>query len=86
MKTFPKYLFFLAALAVSGHSLSQSAESITDKRIEQKFKAADTNNDGKLTLQEAKDGMPNVAANFHKIDTEARGYVTAEQIKAVADK
>ena len=86
MKNFPKYVFFFAALAVSGHCLSQTAESVTDKRIEQKFKAADTNHDGKLTLQEAKDGMPKVAANFRKIDTEARGYVTIEQIKAAANK
>ena len=47
---------------------------------------ADMNNDSKLTLHEAKDGTPEVAANFQKFDAKNRGCVTAEQIKAVADQ
>jgi hypothetical protein len=37
-----------------------------------------------LTLEEAQAGMPKVAANFDKIDTQKRGYVTLDQIKAAA--
>jgi Ca2+-binding EF-hand superfamily protein len=51
-----------------------------------KFQAADVNHDGKLTLEEAKAGMPRVAKAFDKIDVEKRGYVTLEQIQAFVGK
>jgi Ca2+-binding EF-hand superfamily protein len=52
--------------------------------IAERFQAADTNHDGKLTLEEAKAGMPRVAAVFSQIDVENKGYVTLEQIQALA--
>lgn len=61
-------------------------ESFRDRQIDERFAAADKNHDGKLTLDEAKSGMPRVAANFDKIDTQNRGYVTVDQIKAAADR
>ncbi len=61
-------------------------ESRTDKEIDQRFAAADKNKDGKLTLEEAKAGMPRVAANFQRIDQQNKGYVTAADIKAMADR
>ena len=30
--------------------------------------------------------MPRVAKNFDKIDADKKGYITADQIKAMADK
>jgi hypothetical protein len=50
--------------------------------IAERFKAADTNHDGKLTRDEAKAGMPQVYENFDKIDVKKRGYVTQRQIGA----
>jgi len=47
---------------------------------------ADKNKDGKLTLEEAKAGIPRVAANFSRIDTQNKGYVTAAETKAMADR
>lgn len=61
-------------------------ESFRDRQIDERFAAADKNHDGKLTLEEAKAGMPRVAANFDKIDTQKRGYLTVDQIKAAADR
>jgi Ca2+-binding EF-hand superfamily protein len=61
-------------------------ESRTDREIDERFAAADKNKDGKLTLEEAKAGMPRVAANFQRIDTQKKGYVTAAEIKAMADR
>lgn len=55
-----------------------------DKEIEEKFKAADKDHDGKLTLAEAKAGMPRVAKGFDKIDKDKKGYITVDQIKAFA--
>ncbi|GLQ49355.1 hypothetical protein GCM10010872_08040 [Dyella flava] len=50
--------------------------------LEQRFDAADTNHDGKLTLAEAQAGMPRVAQHFADIDTNHQGYITLDQIKA----
>ncbi len=52
-----------------------------DAVLEQRFKAANTSADGKLTLEQAKAGMPRVAKNFDKIDTDHKGYITLQQIK-----
>ena len=49
--------------------------------LEKRFNAANTTHDGKLTLEQAKAGMPRVAKNFDKIDTEKNGYVTLPQVK-----
>jgi Ca2+-binding EF-hand superfamily protein len=56
-----------------------------DQEIAAKFAAADKNHDGKLTLAEAKAGMPRIAANFSYIDTQNKGYVTLAEIQAVAN-
>ena len=49
--------------------------------MEQRFKVANTTGDGKLTLEQAKAGMPRIAKNFDKIDVEHKGYITLQQIK-----
>ncbi|NOV27955.1 EF-hand domain-containing protein [Cupriavidus necator] len=50
--------------------------------IDEKFKAADANHDGKLSREEAEAGMPEVYKRFDKIDARKRGYVTQRQIGA----
>ena len=52
-----------------------------DKLVE-RFNAADTDHDGRLTKLEADGKMPRVAKNFDAIDAQKRGYVTIEQIEA----
>ncbi len=74
---------------LTGLSSSQTVDAATQARlteIETRFKAADKNADGKLTLEEAKDGMPRVADAFGHIDAEKKGYVTLEQLKAIVLK
>jgi Ca2+-binding EF-hand superfamily protein len=79
--------FLIITIALMGNlGLVQAQESRTDKEIDQRFAMADKNKDGKLTLEEAKAGMPRVAANFSRIDTQNKGYVTAAEIKAMADR
>jgi Ca2+-binding EF-hand superfamily protein len=55
-----------------------------EQRMAERFNTADTNHDGKLSLDEAKAGLPMVARNFDQIDTEHTGAVTLEQLKAYA--
>ncbi|HPR45397.1 MAG TPA: calcium-binding protein, partial [Ottowia sp.] len=50
----------------------------------QRFGAADTNVDGRLTRDEAKGHMPWVYRNFDAIDTAHTGAVTMQQIEAYA--
>jgi Ca2+-binding EF-hand superfamily protein len=75
---------FMALLLLVGAPAASGQESFRDRQIDARFAAADKNQDGKLTLEEAQAGMPKVAANFDKIDTQKRGYVTLDQIKAAA--
>ena len=75
----------LVVVSFSMASLAQAENSAIAKEITARFKAADKNADGQLSLEEAKAGMPRVAKGFDKIDLEKKGYVTLEQIIAMAN-
>jgi Ca2+-binding EF-hand superfamily protein len=85
---FARLSFILSCSACLAPAVwAQNADPKRDAQaaqIEERFKAADKNGDGKLTLEEAKAGMPRVAANFDRVDTDKRGYITLEQIKKMA--
>lgn len=86
MKRFAVLLLVLG-VCIANFSLINTVfadESGKVKQIEDKFKAADKNNDGQLTLEEAKAGMPRVAKGFSRIDADNKGYVTVDQIKAIS--
>jgi Ca2+-binding EF-hand superfamily protein len=71
-----------ATLATGVHAQSRPDADPKSQMIADKFNAADTDHDGKLTLEEAKAGMPRVAKAFSRIDVEKKGYVTLEEIQA----
>ncbi len=51
-------------------------------KLTERFTQSDTNGDGQLTREEAKEGRFRVVARkFDEIDTSRRGSVTLEQIK-----
>jgi Ca2+-binding EF-hand superfamily protein len=83
MKTLAKIAAFAATamfLAPAAH-----ADMYQDRfsELRTKFKGSDKNKDGKLTQQEAKDGgMTRIAANFSRVDTDKKGYVTLAQLEA----
>jgi len=54
--------------------------------LEQRFNAADKNQDGLLTQAEADAGMPRLAKAFDRIDTEKKGTLSLEQIKVFMAK
>ena len=85
-----KTMYRIAALAAASLALAPAAHAqsydMALSHLTSKFKAADKNGDGKLSLQEAKDGgMTRVVANFKTIDTDKGGYVTFAQLKAQLD-
>ncbi|CAB3766661.1 EF-hand domain-containing protein [Paraburkholderia humisilvae] len=51
------------------------------QQLQERFGAANTTHDGKLTKQQAAGGMPRVAQHFDEIDTQKVGYVTLPQIE-----
>lgn len=79
-------IFAVTVLAFTATASAQTPTASQEKQIkdaEERFAAADKNADGKLTLEEAKAGMPRIASNFKKIDTNNDGFVTIEEIKVM---
>jgi len=72
---------FFAVAGLTAQVAHAQEGSRMDAVLEQRFKAANATADGKLTLEQAKAGMPRVAKNFDKIDTDHKGYITLQQIK-----
>ena len=51
--------------------------------MNQRFDAANTTNDGRLTLEQAQAAhMGNIVRNFGQIDADRKGYVTRQDIQA----
>lgn len=80
----------LAALICMGILCNVQAQEPLDlARIEQlktqlvqRFKQADTNGDGRLSRDEARNGMPRVYQHFDEIDASKQGFVTVEEIES----
>ena len=52
-------------------------------KLPQRFALADADKDGRLTREEARQGMPGIYKRFDQIDTAGRGWVTMEDIRRV---
>jgi len=55
---------------------------VQDTPLTRRFTAANVTNDGRLTRQQAEEGMPLVAQNFDAIDVNGKGYVTLPEVQA----
>lgn len=81
-------LFHFAALpilvAMSGPTAAQPRQPDAET-VAKRFAKADKDNDGRLTLDEAKAGMPRVARRFDTLDKDKKGYVTLDQLKAAME-
>lgn len=75
-----------AVLAMAILTVSVPSHAADAAEVEAKFKAADKDGDGKLTLAEAQAGMPRVAKNFDKLDADKKGYLTLDQLKVAMAK
>ena len=54
----------------------------TRMTMKERFAAANTTNDGHLTLAQAQAGLPRVAQHFTEIDKTNKGYVTIDDLHA----
>lgn len=85
MQYSPALSLLLAAGAVAaGLSVAAPAQAINPAEVEARFKAADSDGNGKLTREEAKAGMPRIAKKFDQLDTGKLNYLTLEQVQAAA--
>ena len=86
MRLFISGLIAAMTLAFAATASAQTPTESQQKQIkeaQERFALADKNADGKLTLEEAKEGMPRIASNFVKIDIDKDGFVTMEEIKVM---
>jgi Ca2+-binding EF-hand superfamily protein len=88
MKTFKRlgYGAFYAFAFSSGLAHAQQPSPAQMQRaaaqLDARFTAADTNKDGCVTKDEAKDKMPRLYANFEQVDKDKKSCVTLDQVKA----
>ncbi|WP_193853049.1 EF-hand domain-containing protein [Orrella marina] len=75
-------VFVLFWAQASGASDS-SADMQERQEVIDRFNAADKNDDGKLTREEAQEGMPKVAKSWSRIDEDNKGYITLDQLLSV---
>jgi hypothetical protein len=68
----------IAASAANGTSPSHPGRT----KWEERFSQANLAHDGHLTLEEAKGGYRTIAKHFQEIDTDGKGYVTEDDIRA----
>lgn len=72
-----------AAPATTPAPATAAAPSRTRRSMSDRFAAANTTHDGKLTLEQARAGrLRSVVRDFDQIDTTKRGYVTLDEVKA----
>ena len=80
-----------AAAQVAGQDLggppppaaAQPQPHAQGQRLIERFQAANTTGDGRLTLAQAQAGdLPMIAQHFDAIDAQHKGYVTLEDIQA----
>ena len=70
----------IATLALSALP-AQAQSGKAAQKLEDRFAAADTDHDGKLTKAEAQAGMPRLAKHFDEVDAQKTGSVTLDQVK-----
>jgi EF-hand domain pair/EF hand len=51
------------------------------EKMEQRFKEADANSDGQLSLDEAQSKMPRLAERFNTLDVDKNGLLSKEEIR-----
>lgn len=73
------------ASAATSRATAPASPAAPQRRrtLAERFAAANTTRDGKLTLEQARAGRMNaVVRDFAQIDKEKRGYVTLDQVRA----
>ncbi|HEY2558833.1 MAG TPA: EF-hand domain-containing protein [Caldimonas sp.] len=74
----------LAAVATAQDAGAGAGHAGRAAKMQERFAAADTNHDGRLSREEAQAGMPFVFKHFDEIDKQKTGSITMADIAAFA--
>ena len=75
--------FALFSTVAGAQQMSQQQmDAIHRTPLDERFYNANTTHDGHLTREQARGKMPNVYIYYSAIDTQHKGYVTLDEIKA----
>ena len=62
------------------HATRNNMHGDMRQKMEERFKEADTNGDGQLSLDEVQAKMPKLAERFSELDTDKNGQLTKEEL------
>ena len=75
---------FILPLTAARGSSDLPAPPQSQQEVIDRFKAADKNGDGRVTREEAQQGLPRIAAVWDKVDVDNKGYITLEQLLIIS--
>lgn len=76
----------LAATSAFAEAPADAPRGERAQKMLERFKAADSNGDGKISREEANASLPRIARHFDEIDTNKDGFITKEELRAFHEK
>lgn len=64
------------------HTQIEDRRRLMSKGIQERFFGADKDNDGKLSLQEVVDSLPQVARHYNKVDADGDNFISINELVA----
>jgi Ca2+-binding EF-hand superfamily protein len=77
---FSLFTGLLLATAATAQASDDARLQRIQEELQQRFTQADTNHDGLLSREEARDGMPRVYKRYDDIDSQQSGALSLEDI------
>lgn len=65
------------------HVQIEERRRLMHQRIQARFTATDKDNDGRISLLEATESLPQVARHFNSVDTNNDGYLTLDELEGL---
>ncbi len=65
------------------HVQIEERRRLMHQRIQTRFAETDKDNDGKISLIEATESLPQVARHFNSVDTNNDGYITLDELEGL---
>jgi Ca2+-binding EF-hand superfamily protein len=73
-------------VAINAHAQEHAQNGDRAQKMQQRLKAADKDQDGKISKAEADASLPRLAKNFPTIDANNDGFITRDEMRAWREK